>query len=694
MLDDAAAYLSSDFENENFRFNSAILRGVQEQQPRWKRVLHVTDEGIGQALGQLYVADHFPPEAKARALAMVNDLKDALRERINAVDWMGPQTKAAAVKKLEVLGVKIGYPDKWRDYSALEIKNQPYVLNAVACRAFEFKRRLARIGQPVDPNEWDMTPPTINAYYDPNRNEVVFPAGILQPPNFDLKADDAANYGNTGATIGHEMTHGFDDQGRQYDGQGNLKNWWSFVDLKRFEERGQKIVKQFAEFEPQPGLHVNGKLTEGENIADLGGLKIAYIAFQKARARLPAAERDKVVDGMTPDQRFFVSYAQSWRGIKRPEAVRLQVLSDPHSPEIYRVNGPVANLPEFAQAFGLPAPCPEMRPGAGAGEHLVSGDAPGFGLNWNASCSRMEAMKMFPMTSRRPVGIAALLALAVCLLLAASGCSKKPAPTSPRSSEPAPAPSASNAPTEQRWIIGAIARDLANMATFAAGSEHWSGLPADAMDVHETAGSEPGQRYSLTIRLRGGEMVTSDLQITGSVWSPELYVPTLHSIFAQLKLSPPAAGGDANGAQEGEDLLKILATPLTADIETQNQRISAELQRHPLDARAHEQAALLLGTLAMRENSGLFWNPRGLCNRAVAHLAFARALRPEVSECGEVAELLVGLIIDTKADCAKRIAALQSRVVAHPELGPWRWRRRCATPATTACWRSRATPRF
>ena len=365
VLDDAAGSLSSDFEAENFRFNSTILRGVEEQAPRWKRVLHATDEGVGEALGQLYVADHFPPEAKARALAMVGDLKEALRGRIEAVDWMGPQTKSAAVKKLEVLGVKIGYPDKWRDYSALEIKAQPYVLNVVACNAFEFKRRLARIGRPVDPNEWDMTPPTINAYYDPNRNEVVFPAGILQPPNFDLKADDAANYGNTGATIGHEMTHGFDDQGRQYDGQGNLKNWWTFVDYKRFEERGTKIIKQFDEFEPQPGLHVNGKLTEGENIADLGGLKIAYAAFEKARARQPEAERDKTVDGLTPEQRFFVAYAQSWRGIKRPESVRLQVLSNPHSPESYRVNGPVANLPEFAQAFGLPATCPEVRAAAG-----------------------------------------------------------------------------------------------------------------------------------------------------------------------------------------------------------------------------------------------------------------------------------------------------------------------------------------
>ncbi len=364
VLADASPYLQREFADENFRFDGKILRGVQEQEPRWKRVLHVVDEGVGQALGQIYVTDHFSPEAKARAVALVNDLKDALRERINAADWMGPETKAAAVKKLEMLGIKIGYPDKWRDYAALEIKMQPYVLNAVACRAFEFRRRLERVGKPVDPNEWDMTPPTVNAYYDPNRNEVVFPAGILQPPNFDRRADDAANYGNTGATIGHEMTHGFDDQGRQYDGQGNLKNWWTDEDLKRFEERGEKIIKQFGEFEPQPGLHVNGELTEGENIADLGGLKIAYIAFQKARERQPAEERDKVVNGLTPDQRFFVSYAQSWRGMRRPEAERLQVLSDPHSPTIYRVNGPVANLPEFAEAFGLPAECPEVRPAA------------------------------------------------------------------------------------------------------------------------------------------------------------------------------------------------------------------------------------------------------------------------------------------------------------------------------------------
>ena len=364
VLDEASPYLPASFEAENFRFYGATLRGTPAQEPRWKRVLHVVDEGVGQALGELYAADHFPPAAKAKALAMVNDLKDALRERIDAADWMGPETRAAAVKKLERLGVKIGYPDKWRDYAALDLKPQAYALNAAACRAFDFRRRLGRVGQPVNPDEWDMTPPTVNAYYDPNRNEVVFPAGILQPPNFDLQADDAANYGNTGATIGHELTHGFDDQGRQYDGAGNLQNWWTEADLRNFEERGKKIVAQFGEFEPQPGLHVNGELTEGENIADLGGLKIAFLAFQKARERQPAGERDQVVNGLTPEQRFFVSYAQSWRGQRRPEATRLQVLSNPHSPAVYRVNGPVANLPEFAEAFGLPAACPEIRPAA------------------------------------------------------------------------------------------------------------------------------------------------------------------------------------------------------------------------------------------------------------------------------------------------------------------------------------------
>ncbi len=362
-LHDAAPYVGTALEAENFRFYSRTLRGVEEQQPRWKRVLHTVNEGVGEALGQIYVERQFSPDAKQRALTLVGDLRAALRDRINAADWMGPETKAAAFKKLDGFGVKIGYPDRWRDYSALDIKAPPYVLNVVACQAFEFRRGLAKIGQPVDPTEWGMNTPEVNAYYNPNRNEVVFPAGILQPPYFDPRSDDASNYGSIGAVIGHEMTHGFDDQGRQYDATGNLKNWWTFADYKRFEERGTRIVAQFDEFEGLPGVHVNGKLTEGENIADLGGLKIAYAAFQKARERATADARDKNdVAGLTPVQRFFVAYAQSWRSVQRPEYVRLMISTNPHAPDFLRVNGPVANLPEFAEAFGLVTGCAEVRP--------------------------------------------------------------------------------------------------------------------------------------------------------------------------------------------------------------------------------------------------------------------------------------------------------------------------------------------
>ena len=362
-LHDAAPYVGQDLEAENFRFYSRTLRGVEEQQPRWKRVLHAVNDGIGEALGQIYVERQFSPEAKARALTLVGDLRAALHDRINAADWMGAETKAAALKKLEAFGVKIGYPDRWRDYSALDIKTQPYVLNVVACQTFEFRRQLAKIGRPVDPTEWEMNTPEVNAYYNPNRNEIVFPAGILQPPYFDPHSDDASNYGSIGAVIGHEMTHGFDDQGRQFDAQGNLKNWWTFADYKRFEERGTRIVAQFDEMEGLPGVHVNGKLTEGENIADLGGLKIAFAAFQKARERAAADPRDKNdVAGLTPSQRFFVAYAQSWRSVQRPEYVRLLISTNPHSPDFLRVNGPVANLPEFADAFGLAPGSAEVRP--------------------------------------------------------------------------------------------------------------------------------------------------------------------------------------------------------------------------------------------------------------------------------------------------------------------------------------------
>jgi putative endopeptidase len=358
-----APYLSVPFVDENFRFYKQVLTGVKENQPRWKRVLIEIDSDVGEALGQLYVEKYFPPEAKKRALEMVNDLKTGLREKIQNLAWMGKETRAAALKKLDAFGVKIGYPDKWRDYTGTEIKDQPYVLNVLAACAFEAKRVLFRIGKPVDKNEWEMSPPTVNAYYTEHRNEIVFPAGILQPPLFDVKADDATNYGGIGAVIGHEMTHGFDDQGRKFDGQGNMKNWWTKEDEQRFQDRSKKIVEQFNGYVAVDDLHVNGELTEGENIADLGGVKIAYTAFQKALQRKPA-ERNRKIDGLTPQQRFFISFAQIWRANVRPEALRLLVKTNPHSPPKFRVLGPLSNLPEFAQAFHIPENSPMMRPAA------------------------------------------------------------------------------------------------------------------------------------------------------------------------------------------------------------------------------------------------------------------------------------------------------------------------------------------
>ncbi len=276
---------------------------------------------------------------------------------------MGEETRKAALNKLDHFGVKIGYPDKWRDYSALDIKRQPYVLNVLAANEFETKRLVAKIGQPVDKGEWDMTPPTVNAYYNPVRNEIVFPAGILQPPFFSDKADDAINYGGIGAVIGHEMTHGFDDQGRQYDEKGNLKDWWTPEDLKHFEERGSKIVKQFYGYEID-GEHVNGKLTEGENIADLGGSKIAYLALEKALVRQGTQAKEKQIDGFSPAQRYFLSWAQVWRTNARPETVRMLLKVDPHSPAQFRCNGPLSNEPEFQAAFGVPDGNAMVRPAA------------------------------------------------------------------------------------------------------------------------------------------------------------------------------------------------------------------------------------------------------------------------------------------------------------------------------------------
>ncbi len=348
----AAPYLGSAFVKENFAFYGKTLSGTTELKPRWKRVLYATDRALGFDVGQLYVKAAFSPEAKARVLEMVRFHKEAMRARILAADWMGEATKQEALKKLDAIRAKVGYPDRWRDYSRLGISRRPYVLNVQAAAAFEFRRQMAKLGRPVDRDEWHMTPQTNNAYYDPSMNEIVLPAGILQPPFFDEKADDASNYGALASTIGHELTHGFDDQGRQYDWQGNLKDWWTADDAKRFEARADHIVKQYDTFEVLPGLHINGKQTLGENIADIGGLRVSYEAF-----KLATQGKDlKPIDGFTPDQRFFIAFAQGWRTNQRPEALRLGVTTDVHSPVRWRVIGPVADFPEFRKAFGCAEP--------------------------------------------------------------------------------------------------------------------------------------------------------------------------------------------------------------------------------------------------------------------------------------------------------------------------------------------------
>ncbi len=358
LVNATAPELSKDFVNEDFNFKDGVLRGTKQIKPRWKRVVISTDGAIGEALGKLYVADYFPPEAKARALELVNNLKEALSDRIKTLEWMDEPTKQQALKKLAAFTVKIGYPDKWRDYSLLKIDRGPFVLNAIRAENFEVNRELKKIGKPVDRTEWGMTPPTVNAYYNPNMNEIVFPAGILQPPFFYADADDAINYGGIGAVIGHEMTHGFDDQGRQFDAAGNLRDWWSPESAAKFKERSQAVVQQYSEYEPLHGSHINGELTQGENIADIGGVKLAYAALQKA---LAGKSREKI-DGLTPEQRFFLSYATIWKAKQRDEDLKLRLNTDPHSPARYRVNGPLSDIPEFAKAFNLPDTCPMVRP--------------------------------------------------------------------------------------------------------------------------------------------------------------------------------------------------------------------------------------------------------------------------------------------------------------------------------------------
>jgi putative endopeptidase len=356
----AAPLLSSAFVNEDFDFYGRTLTGAAELRPRWKRARDVVDGNIGEALGQLYVARTFTPEAKARAKAMVENLRAELRDRLSNLDWMSPATKQQALRKLNAFAVKIGYPDEWRDYSALTIDRGSLTGNVLRANQFEFRRNIAKLGKPVDRKEWGMTPPTVNAYYNPRMNEIVFPAGILQPPFFDATADDAVNYGGIGSVIGHEMTHGFDDQGRKSDAEGNLKDWWTPEDAEQYKARSAVIEKQYSAYVALDTLRINGKLTLGENTADIGGLSIAYGALQKALAGKPRAK----IDGFTPEQRFFLSFAQIWRNNTRPEALKLRLNTDTHSPGRFRCIGTISNMPEFVRAFGLQEGDPMVRPAA------------------------------------------------------------------------------------------------------------------------------------------------------------------------------------------------------------------------------------------------------------------------------------------------------------------------------------------
>jgi putative endopeptidase len=359
LIDRAAPDLSTPFVAEDFNFRGHILTGAQVNLPQWQRCVAATDAGLGEALGQIYVKEYFPPAAKQRAQEMVANLIAALHSDISTLSWMGPATRKAAIAKLQAFTRKIGYPSKWRDYSALTVNRGPFVENAFRAAQFEFHREINKIGKPVDRTEWSMTPPTVNAYYDASMNEIVFPAGILQPPFFNAKADDAVNYGAMGAVIGHEMTHGFDDEGRQFDAKGNMVNWWTPQDLKRFQARAECVAKQFDSFVVEDSLHENGKLVLGESIADLGGLTIAYAAFQKTLGGKPTPPK---IDGYTADQRFFLSYAQIWAENIRPQFARLLVSSDPHPIPKFRVLGALSNMPAFAKAFNCKPGDPMVRP--------------------------------------------------------------------------------------------------------------------------------------------------------------------------------------------------------------------------------------------------------------------------------------------------------------------------------------------
>jgi putative endopeptidase len=359
LVSNTAPALSSPLVRESFRFNATVLRGVKEMRPRWKRCLGFTDDAVGEVLGQAYVRKNFTPEAKARALEMVRNIRAELRSRLERLTWMSSETKAKAYRKLDAIINKIGYPDTWRNYAKLEPRRGPFVSNLLLANRFETERQLKKIGRPTDRMEWGMTPPTVDASYNPPTNEVTFPAGIMQPPFFDAHADDAVNYGGMGGAIGHEVTHGFDDEGRQFDAQGNLSGWWTEADAKEFDRRAKVVEKQFDNYVAIDTLHVNGKLTLGENIADLGGLLIAHGAYRRS---LKGKPEPATIDGMTGDQRFFLAWAQIWRAKTTPEYARLLVNVDPHAPPEFRTIGPLSNITAFAQAFGCKPGDPMVRP--------------------------------------------------------------------------------------------------------------------------------------------------------------------------------------------------------------------------------------------------------------------------------------------------------------------------------------------
>jgi putative endopeptidase len=361
LLAAAAPYLSDAFVMEDFAFNGAYLSGAKEMKPRWKRCAESADRQLGEALGKKYVEKYFPPEAKARMQEMVANLRLAMKETIEGLDWMSSATKAKALEKLSTFNPKVGYPDKWKDYSRVTISRSSYWDDVVAGRRFNVADNFGTIGKPVDRGRWGMTPPTSDAYYNPLLNEIVFPAGILQPPAFSMQANDAVNYGAIGVVIGHEISHGFDDEGAQFDAQGRLNNWWTAEDLKRFQDKAACVVRQFDGYFVEPGIHHNGKLVLGESIGDLAGAKIAYRAFQISQRGKPPLP---TIDGFTPDQQFFIAWGQFRGDAVRPEFARTMVQGDPHPIGKYRVIGPLSNLPEFQKAFSCAPTSAMVRPPA------------------------------------------------------------------------------------------------------------------------------------------------------------------------------------------------------------------------------------------------------------------------------------------------------------------------------------------